>query len=125
MTHFATLARTIKPACVVAIIWVMCALPSLVLAQDGINVSVTNHTPFSSIEGLLVAILRIFITIATPIIIMFIIYAGFLYVTARGNAQQTQQATRALTYAVIGGVLVLGAVALSEVIKGTVEAFKS
>lgn len=78
-----------------------------------------------SIEDLLVGILNIFIVIATPIIVLFIVYAGFLYVTARGNAEQIQQATRALTYSIIGGILILGAVALSEVIANVVNAFKA
>jgi len=77
----------------------------------------------TSIEGLLTSILNIFILIATPIIVLFIIYAGFLYVTAQGNAQQVQQATRALTYAVIGAVLVIGSVALSQIVGDIVGAF--
>ena len=82
-------------------------------------------TPEQGIEGLLSALLYIFITVATPIVILFIIYAGFLYVTARGNAQQIEQATKAFTYAVIGGVIILGSVALGEVIKNVVNAFKA
>lgn len=79
----------------------------------------------TSIEGLLVAILQVLITIATPIVVLFIIYSGFLYVTAKGNATQISKATTSLTYAVIGGVLIIGAVAISEVIKNVVDAFSS
>jgi hypothetical protein len=77
----------------------------------------------NSIDALLVAILNILIVIMIPIIVFFIIMAGFKYVTARGNASQIQEATRALTYAIIGAVLILGAVALSDVIKNTVNQF--
>lgn len=73
----------------------------------------------------MVGLLRIFITIATPIIVLFIIYAGFKYVTAQGNAQQVQEATRALTYAIIGAVLIIGAVAISEIIANTVGALQA
>jgi Type IV secretion system pilin len=79
----------------------------------------------TSIEGLLVAILQILVTIAVPIVVLFIIYSGFLYVTAKGNAEQIRKATTALTYAVIGGVLIIGAVAISEVIKNVVTAFSA
>ena len=98
-------------------------LPVIVNAQISFNVD--SHITPTSVEGLLVAILNIFIVIATPIIVLFIIYAGFLYVTARGNAEQVQQATRALTYAIIGGVLVIGAVALSQVVANLVDAFSA
>lgn len=98
---------------------------SVALAQSGQTTSVSLNNPLrvNSIDELLVAILNILIVIAIPIIVFFIIYAGFLYVTARGNAQQVQQATRALTYAIIGGVLILGAVAIAEIVRNLVSSF--
>lgn len=87
------------------------------------SVELDNPLTVTSIEGLLVAILNILVVLMIPIIVFFIILAGFKYVTARGNATQIQDATRALMYAIIGGVLVLGASAISEVIKSTVESF--
>ena len=77
----------------------------------------------TSIEGLLVAILNIIMILMVPVIVFFIIYAGFKYVMAQGNASQVEEATRALTYAIIGGVLILGAVAISQIIKSVVDAF--
>ncbi len=76
-----------------------------------------------TIDELLIAILNIFIVIMIPIIVFFIILAGFDYVTARGNPGKIQQATQALTYAIIGAVLILGAVSIAEIIKNTVEQF--
>jgi TRAP-type C4-dicarboxylate transport system permease small subunit len=98
-------------------------LPFVASAQ--IKYTIDSYLPFDSLEEFIVALLRIFITIAIPIIVLFIIYAGFKYVTARGNAQQVQEATRALTYAIIGAVLIIGAVALSEIIANTVGAFRA
>lgn len=91
----------------------------------GIQFKIENQIKVGTVEDLLVSLLNIFIIIATPIIVLFIIYAGFLYVTAQGNSQQVQQATRALTYAIIGGVMVLGAVAISSIVAGIVGAFKA
>lgn len=99
------------------------SLPTVALA-DGV-ITLRNPLAFGSIQELLSAILGVVILIAIPFVVFFIIYAGFLYVTARGNAQQVQQATTALTYAVIGGVLILGSFALAEVIKNIVDAFKA
>lgn len=96
-------------------------LPLPVFAQ--LSYSLNNPLAFGSIQDLLVAILNVIIIIATPIVVLFIIYAGFLYVTAQGNAQQIQQATRALTYAIIGGVIIIGAVAISQIISNLVTAF--
>jgi Type IV secretion system pilin len=77
----------------------------------------------NSIDALLVAILNIIMVLMVPVIVFFIIYAGFKYVMAQGNASQVEEATRALTYAVIGGVLILGAVAISQIIQNVVRAF--
>lgn len=88
-----------------------------------LSYSLQNPLAFDSIQGFIVAILNIIIVIATPIVVIFIIFAGFKYVTARGDASKVQEATRALTYSVIGGVLIIGAVAIAEIIKNLVTSF--
>jgi len=82
-----------------------------------------NPLATDSIAGLLTAILDVLIIIAVPIIVFFIIFAGFKYVTARGNPEDIKTAHQALTYAVIGGVLILGATAIAEIVKNLVENF--
>ena len=91
---------------------------------SGSSVELDNPLKVDTIEELLYEILQIFIVIATPIVIFFIIYAGFMYVTARGNPANLEKAHRALIYALIGGVLIIGAVAIGEIIKNLVESFK-
>ncbi|MBY0310383.1 hypothetical protein K2Q16_04555 [Patescibacteria group bacterium] len=91
------------------------------------NSRVTLQNPLSginSIPDLLAAILQVFIIIAIPIIIFFIMLAGFKYVTARGNSTQIADASRALLYAIIGGVLILGATAIAQILKNLVNAFR-
>ena len=87
------------------------------------TVILKNPLTVTSLEELLVAILNIVVIIAIPIIVFFIIYSGFLYVTARGNASQVEQATRSLTYAIIGGVLIIGAIAIAEIVENLVTSF--
>lgn len=89
----------------------------------GLSYTLDNMIGFPTIQDFLVAILNVIIIIATPIIVLFIIYAGFKYVTARGNPAQIQEATQALTYAIIGGILIIGAVAISKIIGNLVTAF--
>lgn len=102
---------------------------STVMAQNppgagaGAAVKLVNPLKINSAEELLTTILEIVIILATPFIVFFIIYAGFLYVTARGNAEQITQANRALTYAIIGGVIIIGSVAIATIIKNIVSAF--
>jgi hypothetical protein len=75
----------------------------------------------TTLTGFLLKIIDILIIFALPLIILAIIYAGFLYVMARGSEEQVTKATRSLTYAVIGGLLILGAKLLLSIIQGTVD----
>lgn len=94
-------------------------------AAQGLRFSLVSplDPSINSIEALLVAILNILIIISIPIIVFFVIYAGFMYVTAQGNQEKVKTATRSLTYAVIGAVLILGAVALTQIIRNIIASF--
>lgn len=106
--------------------------PSVSLAQQdttgGTQIESTtlkNPLNVDSIEDLISGILNIVLILAVPVIVFFIIYAGFLYATARGNAEQVKKATTALTYAIIGGVLIIGSVAIAEIVKQLVYSFQA
>ncbi len=79
----------------------------------------------SSITDFFLAILDILLVFAIPFVVFFIIYAGFMYVTARGDTGKIQTAHNALLYAIIGGLLILGARLILDVIAGTVDEFLS
>lgn len=82
-----------------------------------------NPLAFPSITELMQALLNMVIIISIPIVVLFIIYAGFLYATAQGNPEKLQVANRALVYGVIGGVVIIGAVAILQIVQNTVNAF--
>jgi hypothetical protein len=81
----------------------------------------TNPLKSCSISELFLAIIDILLIFAIPIIVLFIMYAGLLYVTARGDTAQISKAHLALTWAIVGGVIVLAAKLIIEVIQGTVN----
>lgn len=87
------------------------------------SIKTFNPLGESSLYGIANAILDILMVFAVPIILFFIVWAGFLYVTAGGKEDQITKATKALMYAVIGGVIILGAKVLLEVITNTVNVF--
>lgn len=72
----------------------------------------------SFINTLLTGVLRIGI----PVVALAIIYCGFLFVSARGNAEKLGKAKEALLYTLIGAAILLGSLALATMIKGTVFA---
>jgi hypothetical protein len=97
--------------------------PVLVSAQGFKKLNNPLDPSLGSIPALLLAILNVVIIIAMPIVALYIIYAGFSYVAAQGNPVKVQEATRALTFGVIGGVIIVGAVAILAIIRNLVAAF--
>lgn len=83
--------------------------------------SLQNPLKFASFDEFFTGLLHIIVIFAIPIIILMIIYSGFMYVMARGSEEQVTKATRALTYAVLGGLIILGAELILQVIQGTVS----
>jgi len=86
-------------------------------------VKLENPLQSQSIEEFLLKIIDVLLVFAIPIIILFIMYAGFLFVTARGNPGQIETARNALLWSVVGGVIILGAKLIIELIRGTISAF--
>ena len=81
-----------------------------------------NPLQSQTIPEFLLRIIDVLLVFALPVIIFFIIYAGFLFVTAGGDEHKVSDARSALTWAVIGGVVILGARLIITVIQGTVSA---
>lgn len=83
-----------------------------------------NPLSVSTLDGFLTAILNGIVQIGTIILIMMLVYVGFLFVAARGNAEKLQGAKSALVWTVIGGLILLGATAIQLVITGTVNSVR-
>jgi hypothetical protein len=56
-----------------------------------------------------------------PVITVFIVYAGFLFVSARGNTETIKKAKENFMYVILGAALILGAWVLATLIGGTVS----
>ncbi len=91
---------------------------------SGGSTKLANPLKVNTIQELLNLILQVVVTLAVPIIVLFIIYSGFLYVTAQGKPEAIKKATTAFTWTIIGGVIVLGASLLLTVITNTVNALR-
>ena len=82
-----------------------------------------NPITFGTIPDLLITIINVFIVVATPIVIFFLIFAGFKYVMAKGNPEKITEASQSLLYGVIGGVIIFGAIAIMTIIGNVVKSF--
>lgn len=103
---------------------VLAVLPQVVFGQtdtSGLSFEINNPLRESistdiTGAGLVNAILNFLLVLAVPIIVFFIILAGFKYVMAQGNTTKLQEASQALLYALIGSVLIIGAMAITQII---------
>ena len=55
--------------------------------------------------------------IGLPLVAVFMIYSGFLFVSARGNEEQLTKAKTTFFWTIIGALLVVGAFAISLAIE--------
>jgi len=89
----------------------------------GTTIELFNPLGEKSIGDIFLAILDIIMVFGVPIILFFLVFAGFLYVTARGDAVQLQKATKALIYGILGGLIIIGARALFTIAENTINLF--
>lgn len=80
-----------------------------------------NPLQFPDIAGAVAGFLRVLVMVALPIISFFIVYSGFLFVTAQGNSEALEKARRNLFYVLVGATLILGAWVIATLISGTVS----
>lgn len=87
-----------------------------------INFNIPNPvTGFDNLPDLIVELLKIVMLIASPIIAIMIIYAGYMFVTASGDPKKIGAAKDMLLYVVIGAAIILGAEIIAKAIQGTVN----
>ena len=85
-------------------------------------IEIKNPFKEETIEGLITTIIKdILIPIGSVVAVVMVIYAGFLFVTARGDTGQITKAKDALLWAVIGAAILLGAWIISEAISKTIN----
>jgi formate hydrogenlyase subunit 3/multisubunit Na+/H+ antiporter MnhD subunit len=91
------------------------------LAQSTFNNSLDNPIASPHLYCFLHGILGAFILIVFPIIVLMLVYSGFLFISAQGNPSKIDEAKKWFFWVVIGGLIVLGAQALTWAIEGTVN----
>jgi hypothetical protein len=103
-------------------------LPSGVTAEN-IQIQFTNPlggggggiAGITSIQGLLLAILNIIVTVGIPLVVLAIIYSGFLFVTAMGDKEKIKNARGVFMWTIIGGIIILASTVIANAIDGTIQ----
>ena len=80
-----------------------------------------NPLKVSSIAEFIATALKVLVVVALPIITLFIVISGFMFVLARGNESKLTEAKKNFVYVIIGALLILGAWVIATLIGGTVS----
>ncbi len=75
---------------------------------------------YNTIPNFINAILKIVMAVGYPLLVLAIVYVGFLFVWARGSEDKLTKAKEAFFWVVIGGLIILGATVISATIQSTV-----
>jgi len=89
----------------------------------GVN-CIENPLAVNSVSELVKAVSEVVMKIGFMVAVVFIIYSGFLYVSARGSEEKLKKAHATFTWTMIGTAVILGAWTIAIVIESTVKSLK-
>lgn len=92
----------------------------------GQNVSLVNPLGGgATLASFLNSVLTVVVRIGAIVVVLMLVWVGFLFVTAAGDPGKLSKARQALLYTVIGALILLGAQAIAMGIQATVQALGS
>jgi len=86
-----------------------------------LNVKFVNPLKVNTIQDAIKLFVNAIVRIAIPIIVIFFIWSGLMFVFARGNPDKIREAKNMFFYTIIGTLLILGAWTITNAIVGTVN----
>jgi len=114
--------KFIFPFAVIAVLFAMAISVSPVLAQTGLDDALTNLGDLQGTSGLptgnlyetIGGIINILLGLIGLILVVLIVYAGFLWMTAQGDSKKVDTAKTIITNAVIGILITLLAYGIAQ-----------
>ena len=101
-----------------ALILTSLLLPGLLLAQ---GLGIKNPIEADSLTDLISAVVQAVRFVAIPFIVLAIMYSGWLFILAQGNAEKLTAARNTLKWVILGAFIILSAELISGVIAATLK----
>lgn len=99
------------------IISLLSVIPAVASAAEcDRKTQICNPIQAQTFGQLVEAIAKAITAIGIPLIAIFLVWSGFLFVTARGNEEQLKRAKATFSWTLVGGAVVIGAWALAVAI---------
>ncbi|MEK7170073.1 MAG: hypothetical protein AAB767_02195 [Patescibacteria group bacterium] len=80
-----------------------------------------NPIKFPNLSSFLLAIINVVIQYGAILVVFFIVFAGFKFVTAQGNSEKISEARKMLTWVVVGAFVLLGVYVIRAAVCGTIK----
>ncbi len=119
--------NTMRHNITVTAILALLSVTQAVFAASTLGINVALENPLGSTTTLyafIQKILELAVLIGTPVAVLFIIYAGFLFVSAQGKDEQITKAKNAFLWAVVGAGIILLAQVIATALEGTINSLK-
>lgn len=105
--------QKVKKVSVYTLSFFLTALPVFLRAEGW------NPIKASSISELVTLIVNTIIMILMPIMVLAIIYSGFMFLVARGNEEKLKKAKINLIWVIAGTAILLGARIITAILENT------
>ena len=101
------------------------SLPSIALANgdpctDPNSAKLCNPVKYGNLPDFFLAIINTVVRYGLLLIVFFLVFAGFQFVTAQGNSEKLQKAKQNLLWIVIGAFVLLGVYVIRAAVCGTI-----
>lgn len=108
----------------------MLVLPLILFAEPNTPIgqggpAFKSPIEFKSVSEVLNGFFKVLIQIGAVIVTLAIVYAGFLFVAARGNPEGLTKAKETLKWTIIGALILLGAQVIAKAIENTIKTISS
>lgn len=87
--------------------------------SSGGGTGLFNPLKANSLEGLLADVLAFVARLGFIVVVVMIIWVGFMFVAAQGNSEKISKARTALLWTIIGGLILIGAQAIALLVQAT------
>lgn len=92
------------------------------IENQAIKSAESSYETSSTIYGLIQAIINAFLSVIGVLLLIYMLYAGYNWMTAQGEEEKVEKAKDTLKRAVIGAIIIVAAYAISIFVMSKLEA---
>ncbi|PIQ68526.1 MAG: hypothetical protein COV91_03670 [Candidatus Taylorbacteria bacterium CG11_big_fil_rev_8_21_14_0_20_46_11] len=104
-----------------AVLALLSSVPFVTFAVCDDPTKLCNPITYNNLTEFFLAILDVVVQFSLVLIVFFLVYAGFQFVTAQGNSEKLQKAKQMLVWIVVGAFVILGVRVIRMAICGTLQ----